>query len=129
MGNNSALIERFRKAAETGDFAQLAPLLMELSSDDFVEEWPQSGERIPKRNFERLGEDYSGQTGTSPTFKLGNIRDGGDHVVVDGLIDYGNGETVHYVGISDVKDGKISKVTEYFAAPFPAPEWRKPYVE
>jgi hypothetical protein len=45
------------------------------------------------------------------------------------LIDYGNGETVHYVGISDVKDGKISKVTEYFAAPFPAPEWRKPYVE
>jgi hypothetical protein len=129
MGDNSALIERFRKAAETGDFAQLAPLLMELSSDDFVEEWPQSGERIPKRNFERLGESYAGQTGTSPTFKLGNIRDGGDHVVVDGLIDYGNGETAHYVGISDVKDGKISKMTEYFAAPFPAPEWRKPYVE
>ena len=129
MGDNSQLIERFRSVAEKGDFAPLGELIMEVSTDDFVEQWPQSGERITKRNFMRLGEDYEGQTGTSPTFKFGSIRDGGDHIVVEGFIDYGNGTTAHYVGISDLSDGKVSKMTEYFAAPFEPPEWRKPYVE
>jgi hypothetical protein len=129
MGDNAALIERFRQAATTGDFTQLGALLMEVTSDDFVEYWPQSGERITKQNFMRLGEAYEGATGTSPTFKLGEIRDGGDHIVVEGFIDYGNGTTAHYVGISELAGGKVSKVTEYFAAPFEAPEWRKPYVE
>lgn len=129
MSDNAALIQRFREVAEAGDFTPLGELMMETSTDDFVEEWPQSGERITKQNFQRMGEAYSGATGTSPTFKLGSIRDGGDHIVVDGFIDYGNGTTAHYVGISDLSGGKISKLTEYFAAPFEAPDWRKPYVE
>jgi hypothetical protein len=129
MGDNAALIERFRKTAEAGDFTPLGELVMEVSTDDFLEHWPQSGERITKQNFVRMGEAYEGATGTSPTFKLGEIRDGGDHIVVQGFIDYGNGTTAHYVGISDLTDGKISRLTEYFAAPFEAPDWRKPYVE
>ena len=129
MGENAALIERFREAASSGDFAKLGALMTDVAGDDFVEEWPQSGERINKENFVKLGEAYEGATGTSPTFKLGTIRDGGDHITVEGFIDYGNGTTAHYVGISDLSDGKVAKLTEYFAAPFEAPEWRKPYVE
>jgi hypothetical protein len=36
---------------------------------------------------------------------------------------------VSYVGVGEVRDGKVAKMTEYFANPFPAPEWRKPFVE
>ena len=41
----------------------------------------------------------------------------------------GNGIPVNYVGIGELRDGKVSKMTEYFANPFPAPDWRKPFVE
>lgn len=29
-----------------------------------------------------------------------------------------------YVGIGEIRGGKIAHVTEYFANPFEAPEWR-----
>jgi hypothetical protein len=32
---------------------------------------------------------------------------------------------VRYVGIGEIRGGKIARVTEYFANPFEAPEWRK----
>jgi hypothetical protein len=32
---------------------------------------------------------------------------------------------VSYVGVGEIRDGKIFRVTEYFANPFEQPEWRK----
>jgi hypothetical protein len=49
--------------------------------------------------------------------------------VVEGDIDYGNGTSVNYVGIGDIRDGRVSRVTEYFAAPFEAPEWRRSFID
>ena len=46
-----------------------------------------------------------------------------------GQITYPNGETWHAVSLITLRDGKISKITDYFGAPFEAPAWRAPYVE
>ena len=48
---------------------------------------------------------------------------------VEGTIDYGDGFPVSYVGIGELRDGKVAKMTEYFANPFEAPAWRADFVE
>jgi len=49
--------------------------------------------------------------------------------VIEGTIDYGDGIPVSYIGIGEVRDGKVAKMTEYFANPFEAPAWRADVVE
>ncbi len=131
MGDsNAALIERYRAAMESGDLMQLSTAVTELASDDFVEEWPQSGERIVGRDaFIKINESYEGATGSSPKMSLRRISGEGDLYVIEGTIDYGDGTPVSYVGIAELSDGKLKKITEYFANPFEAPAWRAGMVE
>jgi ketosteroid isomerase-like protein len=129
MGDNSAVIQRYREAVQSGDMSSMGALIDEFAADDFLQEWPQSGERINRENSKKLSEQYSEQTGTSPTFQVHGIREAGDLAVVEGTIDYGNGIPVRYVGIVEFRDGKVAHVTEYFADPFEAPAWRAPFVE
>jgi ketosteroid isomerase-like protein len=131
MGNrNQATIERYLKAVESGDLAEATRLLGESATNDFVEEWPQSGERIVGiEALKRINEGYGAATGTSPKMSLRRISGSGDLHVVEGTIDYGDGVPVSYVGITEFRDGKVAKVTEYFANPFEAPAWRADMVE
>ena len=127
---NRRVIERYREAFESGDMQEFSKLVDELAADDFVDEWPQSGERIRGRdNMRQLNESYEGATGTSPKMKLRDIRNEGNLVVTEGTIDYGDGTPVSYVGIAELEDGKVKRLREYFASPFEAPEWRKKFVE
>jgi hypothetical protein len=77
----------------------------------------------------RMAEVYQEKSGTSPRFSYRRMAGGGDMFVVEGSIDYGDGVPVSYVGIGAVRDGKISRMTEYFANPFEAPAWRADFVE
>jgi ketosteroid isomerase-like protein len=130
MGDNRAVIEKFRKAFEAGDLESLSQAIDTAASDDFVEEWPQSGERIRgKATVKQINEGYSGATGTAPRMKLRRIVGEGDVQVIEGTIDYGDGTPVNYVGIAEFNAGKLSKMTEYFASPFEAPAWRADFVE
>ena len=129
MGDNSEVIERFRRAVEGGDLASMASVMDEFTADDFVQMWPQSGELMRREASKRLAEQYSEQTGTSPKMQLSGIKSAGDLAVVEGVIDYGNGVPVRYVGIAEFSDGKVVRMTEYFADPFDAPAWRAPFVE
>jgi hypothetical protein len=130
MGANDAVMEQFRAAMQSNDLAELARTLRASSTDDFVQEWPQSGERIVGREAAiKLDESYTAATGNSPTMTYRRIVGGGDVYVAEGTIDYGDGTPVNYVGIAEFRDGKIRKITEYFANPFPAPEWRAGFVE
>ena len=129
MGDNSEAIRRYREAVQTGDLSAMSSLIDEFAADDFHQEWPQSGERINRENSKKLNEQYSEQTGTSPKFEVQKIREAGDLAVIEGVIDYGNGVPVRYVGLAEFRDGKVSRVTEYFADPFEAPAWRAPFVE
>jgi hypothetical protein len=130
MGANDAVMEQVRAAMESSDMGQLSRVLRAIATDDFVQEWPQSGERIVGKEASiKLDEAYQGATGTSPKMTFGRMLGGGDIYVVEGTIDYGDGTPVRYVGISEFRDGKVCKITEYFANPFPAPEWRAGFVE
>ena len=129
MGDNSEAIRRYREAVETGDMVTMTALLDDFATDDFVQEWPQSGERLGVEGSKKMAEHYAESTGSSPKMRLRGVREAGDLAVVEGTIDYGNGVPVSYVGIAEFTDGKVRRVTEYFADPFDAPEWRAPFVE
>jgi hypothetical protein len=130
MGSNEAIMEKFRAAMDSGHVEALSAVLIEAASDDFVEEWPQSGERIVGRDAAiKLGEGYKGATGMSPKMTFRRMLGSGDTYVVEGTIDYGDGTPVNYVGIAEFRDGKLAKITEYFANPFEAPAWRAQYVQ
>ena len=131
MGSdNQAAIEKIRKGLEGGDLASLAQAMDAVTADDFVTEWPQSGERIRgKAAFKKINENYAGATGKSPKMTVRRVSGEGDLYVVEGTIDYGDGIPVSYVGIAEFKNGKVTKNTEYFANPFEAPAWRADHVE
>ena len=129
MGDEMAMAAEFESAMRSGDMQQMVKLNEKWGTDDFVQEWPQSGERLTKAASSRLSESYGEMSGTSPKFTYKRMLGGGDVFVVEGTVDYGDGIPVSYVGVGEMRDGKIAKMTEYFANPFPAPEWRAPFVE
>jgi hypothetical protein len=129
MADNTAIAAEFERVLKTGDMGALTKLTQEWATDDFVEEWPQSGERMTKEASIRMSDSYEQLSGTSPTFTYKRMIGGGDVFVVEATIDYGDGIPVSYVGVGELRDGKVAKMTEYFANPFPAPGWRAAFVE
>lgn len=142
--SSRAVVEAFIRAIEAKDFAAQAALL----ADDYVDEMPQSGERIRgAANARWIAENYPGGVGTidpstgrlrgaddqwvlSPTFSILRIEGSGNVFTYTGTIRYpASGEVWHLVAIAEVRDGKIARTTTYYAAPFPAPDWRAPHVE
>jgi hypothetical protein len=129
MADMSELAAKFTEVLKSGDFGQIAVLTQENATDDFVQEWPQSGERLSKDASMKIAANYPEMSGTSPKFEYKRMVGGGDVFVIEGTIDYGDGVPVSYVGVGEVRDGKVAKMTEYFANPFEAPAWRADYVE
>ena len=129
MGDMREMAAKFEEVLKAGDFGAMSGLIKEYATDDFVEEWPQSGERLTKDASLRMAESYPAMSGTSPKFTYRRMLGGGDIFVVEGTIDYGDGTPVSYVGVGEMRDGKVAKMTEYFANPFEAPAWRADFVE
>lgn len=118
---NRETAERYMRAMEQGDFDAMDELLHE----DYVQEWPQSGERIRgKRNARAINENYPGL----PTASMRRTLFSGDLGVSEMTLDYG-GKIYHSASIVEFRDGKIYRETDYFAEPFEAPEWRAKWVE
>jgi hypothetical protein len=129
MGDTAQLAAAVEEVLKSGDFRQMGKLIQEYGTDDFVEEWPQSGERLTKAASLKMAELYPEMSGTSPKFTYRRMLGGGDVFVVEGTIDYGDGIPVSYAGIGEIRDGKVARMTSYFANPFEAPAWRADFVE
>jgi SnoaL-like domain len=129
MGDTTALAAAFEEVLKTGDFPKMGELTRQHATEDFVTEWPQSGERLTLDAEMKMYDAYPQATGTTPKFTYKRMLGGDDVFIVEGTIDYGDGVPVSYVGIGELRDGRIAKVTEYFANPFEAPAWRAEYVE
>jgi SnoaL-like protein len=130
MSYNREVVEQLQHALETGDIQVMSRAIAEVTGDDFVQEWPQSGERIVGRDAAiRINTLYEGATGSRPKLAFRRLVGEGDHYVLEGTIDYGDGTPVSYVGIAELRGGKLVKITEYFASPFEAPAWRAGLVE
>ena len=129
--DNDALERKLRDLYSSGDLEGLMGLMSDLAAPDMVQEWPQSGERIRGRdNIAAVNQNYEGATGSAPKMTLRRILKPGSAWVAEATIDYGDGTPVSMVSIIETNaEGKIVKETDYFANPFPAPEWRKKWVE
>ena len=95
---------------------------------DYVEEYPQSGERIEGRDTVRALLDAF-PDGTRPQ-SIGSrrITRTPDGFVGEYELDYGAGGLYRVVGIYSVSDGLIIHGREYFAAPFEPAPWRAPFL-
>ena len=94
--------------------------------DDFVQEWPQSGERIRGvDNVLGINRSYPGL----PKIDVRRVLSSGDLVTAEVTLNYPEAATYQGVSIFEFRDGKIAKQTDYFAQPFEAPEWRSKWVE
>ena len=118
---NRDALERYFQVFEQQDLDAMEELL----HDDYVEEYPQSGERIRgKDNWRKIAENYP---------SLPNMTDhsyvlSGDLGVMKMTLEY-DGNRVYACEIVDFEDGKIKRARAYFAEPFEAPEWRAQWVE
>lgn len=130
MGNDE-MEQRIRAIYEAGEVEELGRALYDMQTEDAVQEWPQSGERIRGRdNIRAINENYPGGTGSRPKITLRRIMQPGTAWTIESVIDYGDGVPVSAVSIIETnEDGKVTRSTDYFANPFEAPEWRKQWVE
>jgi hypothetical protein len=93
-------------------------------TDDLVETYPQSGERIEGRVAERgMHEAFP----NPPTFSIREIRQDGNLAVVEVDEAYPDGSAWKTAFILELRDGLIASLIGYFGEPFSAPAWRAPY--
>jgi len=118
-----ALVERYWALMNGNDFRAVGALL----ADDFVLDYPQSGERFRGREQNaQINERYP-----SPGpwhFTLDRLLVDGERAVTDVRV---RGAAVEARAISffELRDGRIQRITEYWPEPFPAPEWRAAWAE
>jgi hypothetical protein len=121
--DSQAVIERFWEIMNTNDFRAVGRLLHE----DFLLEWPQSGERIRgAENYATMNARYpaAGPWRFTVNRVVGGELSGASDVTVT------DGERVdRAVTFFQLRDGRIWRMTEYWPEPFPPAEWRRPLVE
>lgn len=134
------IVERYA-AALPNDQATLRA----LRHPDFVEEWPQSGERIrgadnmaqidahypgglPKGSYDRIvgSED---RWVVTPVFTMLRITGSGNVFTALARATYPDGTIWHIAMFLEVRDDKIARVTTLFAPALDAPAWRAEWVE
>ena len=119
---NRATIDALIAAINNRDLAALDRVFTE----DVVMEWPQSGERI--RGGQNRREIYR-RFPSLPKVTPQQLTGSGDVWVLEADLDYGDGEPYRGVFLFAMRDGLVAKETAYWTKPFPAPEWRAPWVE
>jgi hypothetical protein len=140
-GTARQVFEQYVEAMNRADFDALG----RLHHSDYVEDYPQSGERIRgfpalRAMFEHYPGGVRGGTASNHRF-LGEERwvmTPGYTVVPMAGTDtytsilknrYPDGSIWHIVSFFQLRDGLISRRTSYFAPEFEPPEWRRGIAE
>ena len=117
------VIEKFWATMQTNDFRVAGELL----HDDYVLEWPQSGERIRGRaNFVAINENYPAHGRWE--FTIHRILAEGNEVISDVEVTDG---VIHarVITFSTVRERRILRQTEFWPDPFEPAAWRAQWVE
>lgn len=117
------LVERYWATMNRNDFWAVGDLL----HDDFVLDYPQSGERIRGReNNSRLNAEYPS---AGPwQFTVGRTLVDGDQATTDVRV-RGAELDARVISFFEVRDGLIWRMTEYWPDPFDPPADRAHLVE
>jgi len=117
------VVEQFWTAIHDNDFHAAGELL----HDDYVLEWPQSGERIRGRaNFIAVNEHYPAAGLWRVT--IHRLIAEGDEVASEVTVTDGV-QTARAITLSTVHSGRIWRQTEYWPDPFEPAAWRAQWVE
>jgi hypothetical protein len=128
--NDDEMVARIKELFAKGDMREFGDELQGLTDENVVLEFPQSGERFVGRDkIKTMYDGYSATTGTAPKATLRRVLKPGQAWGSESTIDYGDGTPVSGVSLIEFEDGKVVRQTDYYANPFPAPDWRKPYRE
>jgi hypothetical protein len=138
--SNREIVERYL-AAIPGD----QQTLRALRHEDYVEDWPQSGERVrgadrmaaisaaypgglPSGSVERIvgSED---QWVITPSYSVLKIAGSGDVYTALLRATYADGSDWWVTTFIELKDGKVIHATTLFAPRLDSPEWRREWVE
>ena len=141
---NRRVFERLIAITGSEDLAGLDEVL----HPDFVQEIPQSGERVVGiDNFRRILEGFREQGAAigirddpyimgghehyvmTPTFNVVKMTDDEDELTSYVKARYPDGTDWYIISFSTFKDGKVIKRVDFFAPFFEAPEWRSAWVE
>jgi len=121
--SSKQIIENFWANMATNDFYTSAQLL----HDDFILEWPQSGERIRGRdNFAAINTNFPAEGKWQ--FTINHIVAEGELIVTDVTVTDGK-RIDRALTFSTIRDGKIWKQVEFWPEPFEAPVWRAQWIE
>lgn len=123
MADVRAVAEAYWAAVGAGDWNAAAGHL----HPDFVQEWPQSGERI--RGAVNTVEIDRNFPGGMPSMRSRRVVADGELAVAETELTYADGSRYLGVSVMEFRDGLIAKETDYFAEPFVAPQWRAQWVE
>ena len=117
------IMEAAWRALADGDWEAAASLL----HDDYVQEWPQSGERIEGRdNAMAINRHFPGGL---PRMRFRRTTSHGAAAVMETELTYADGSVFLGISIVEARDGRIARETDYFAEPFDPPQWRSQWVE
>ena len=120
--SNREVVEEFMAAGDRGDLAAMSALLHE----DMVMEFPQSGERFTGR-ANAAGAMEVQEVKPEPAGE-GRMVGEGDIWVVMMPLRYGE-DLYQYVGVLELESGRIKRGTGYFAAAFPAQDYRARFAD
>jgi len=119
---NGQLVMRFMAGTAGGDLDSVADLV----HDDFVMDWPQSGERFSGRanafGAMKAQRDQPEMAGTP------RLVGGGDTWVMMVPLRYSDG-LYYYTAVLELEDGRIKRATGTWAAPFPAQAYRAEFAD
>jgi hypothetical protein len=142
---HSAIFQRILRALNDHNLDEWETLVTE----DYIEEYPQSGEIIRGRKKVRATiENYPGglledgldlsttrmaataaQWVKTPTFTFVRVEGTGNVGTAAFKAQYPDGSQWWVIILYELRGDKVAKSTAFFAPLFAAPEWRKPYVD
>jgi hypothetical protein len=138
---NEEIVREYARASAEVDLDKL----VRLRHPEWSVTWPQSGERV--MSSESYAEIIRRYPGGTPRSTVGRIVGGEDRWVVtasntvirvagtgdawwgEWLVAYPDGQTYHCVDLIELRGGRIYRETVYWAPPFDAPAWRRPFVQ
>lgn len=141
--NNTKILERWIEILNTQQFDRMEEVL----DPEYVQEMPQSGERVRGvENMRQVLLHYPGGWDKAKvvrvesaeerphyvmtaTFNLVKVEGMGDMLWAYMKVRYPDGSDWYVPSFITFRMGKILKRTDFFALPFDPPSWRAPWVE